>query len=123
MSACEVEEVEKLKQLIVIEKEKRKTCFPYWSSHDLENWSLQAQPTITSDELEELEELERLIAMEKELERKEKEIERKKLEEIAENRKKFPRYYSIRDAIKGAQETIEIKGGERRTTKLDKGSK
>ena len=45
---------------------KRKTYFTYWSSHDLENWDLQAQPTITSDELEELEELEQLIATEKE---------------------------------------------------------
>ena len=121
MAACEVEEVEKLKRLIAIEREKKKTYFTYWSSHELENWVLQAQPTITSYELEEVEELERLIAMEKELERKEKEIEKKKLEEIAfyENRKKFPRYYSIRDAFKGAQETIEIKDGERRTTKLE----
>ena len=52
--------------LVEKQKEKRKTYFTYWSSHDLENWDLQAQPTITSDELEELEELEQLIATEKE---------------------------------------------------------
>ena len=45
---------------------KRKTYFTYWSAHDLENWELQSQPTITSDELEELEELKQLIATEKE---------------------------------------------------------
>ena len=40
---------------------KRKTYFTYWSAHDLENWDLQSQPTITNDEMEELEELEQLI--------------------------------------------------------------
>ena len=40
------------------QKEKRKF-------HDLENWELQSQPTITNDEMEELEELEQLIVMEK----------------------------------------------------------
>ena len=41
------------------QKEKRKF-------HDLENWELQSQPTITyDDEMEEVEELEQLIAMEK----------------------------------------------------------
>ena len=105
MAACEVEEVEKLKRLIAIEREKKKTYFTYWSSHELENWVLQAQPTITSDELEEVEELERLIAMEKELERKEKEIEKKKLEEIAfyENRKK------VRDGQLSWRKNIIIK--------------
>ena len=47
--------------------EKRKTYFTYWNSHDLENWDLQAQPTITCDELEELEELEQLIVLDKKI--------------------------------------------------------
>ena len=51
--------------------EKRKTYFTYWSGHDLENWDLQSQPTITIDELEELEELEQLI----EIDKKNKKIE------------------------------------------------
>ena len=106
MSACEqVNQCDH--SLVEKQKERRKTYFTYWSSHELENWDLQAQPTITSDELEEVEELERLIGMEK--------------EEL--DRKKFPRYNSVRDVFKGAQETIEIKDGERRTTRLDKGSK
>ena len=44
------------------QKEKRKF-------HDLENWDLQSQPTITNDEMEELEELEQLIKK-KELDKK-----------------------------------------------------
>ena len=44
---------------------KRKTYFTYWSGHDLENWDLQSQPTITIDELEEIEELEQLIEIDK----------------------------------------------------------
>ena len=80
--------------LVEKQKEKRKTYFTYWSSHDLENWDLQAQPTITSDELEELEELEQLD---------------------------FTRYNSIRKTFKGSQETIEIKDGERRTTRVGQG--
>ena len=58
--------------LVEKQKEKRKTYFTYWNAHDLENWELQSQPTITNDEMEELEELEQLIVMEKE------ELDRKK---------------------------------------------
>ena len=47
------------------QRKRRKTCFTYWSAHDLENSELQSQPTITNDEMEELEELEQLIVMEK----------------------------------------------------------
>ena len=47
---------------------KRKTYFTYWNTHDLENWDLQSQPTITADEMEELEELEQLIVLDKKIE-------------------------------------------------------
>ena len=73
MSASEVQVNQCDPNLVEKQKEKRKTYFTYWSSHDLENWDLQSQPTITIDELEELEELDRLIAMEKkELDKKNK---------------------------------------------------
>ena len=65
MSASEVQVNQCDPSLVEKQKEKRKTYFTYWSSHDLENWELQSQPTITNDEMEELEELEQLIAMEK----------------------------------------------------------
>ena len=55
--------VENRSRLIV--GKKRKTYFTYWSGHDLENWELQSQPTITNDEMEELEELEQLIVVDK----------------------------------------------------------
>ena len=65
MSASEVQVNRCDPSLVEKQKEKRKTYFTYWSGHDLENWELQSQPTITNDEMEELEELEQLIAMEK----------------------------------------------------------
>ena len=72
MSASEIQVNQCDPSLVRKQKEKRKTDFTYWSGHDLENWELQSQPTITNDEMEELEELEQLIAMEK------KELNKKK---------------------------------------------